>query len=182
MHTSSVVPSLIEACRTTEYRVNGGGFVLHIGRHAPRLAALFRETGATCAAFIAAFNPRREPCADGLDHAAHERLGVALATAALRVLPGSIHGAAGACPPAASYLALGLDFEPACRLGREFGQDAIVWAGTSAVPLLVILRWPTPVGTASAVGGLCSCPASANPAVTGPMLATPRGRSNHEQR
>jgi hypothetical protein len=35
---------------------------------------------------------------------------------------------------------LGLDLDTSCALGREFHQNAIVWAGEDAVPSLILLR------------------------------------------
>ena len=39
-----------------------------------------------------------------------------------------------------SIFAVGLPLEDARRLGDAFGQDAIVWVGSDAVPQLVLLR------------------------------------------
>lgn len=39
-----------------------------------------------------------------------------------------------------SFLVLGLDLETAEALGREFGQNAVVWFGADAIPRLILLR------------------------------------------
>ena len=45
----------------------------------------------------------------------------------------------GEWPAEKSFLALGLDLETSRALGREFGQNAIVWAGADAIPRLILL-------------------------------------------
>ncbi len=45
----------------------------------------------------------------------------------------------GKWPAEKSFLALGLDLETSRALGREFGQNAIVWAGADAIPRLILL-------------------------------------------
>lgn len=57
-----------------------------------------------------------------------------------QIIKGESHDPSGAWPEEKSFLALGLDLETSQVLGREFGQNAIVWAGADAIPRLILLR------------------------------------------
>ena len=57
-----------------------------------------------------------------------------------RVFAGAGRDLAGTWPEESSFVVLGLDLDAARALGREFSQNAIVWAGNDAVPRLVLLR------------------------------------------
>jgi hypothetical protein len=43
-------------------------------------------------------------------------------------------------PGERSFLVLGLDLETSMLLGRDFGQNALVWADEDAIPRLILLR------------------------------------------
>jgi hypothetical protein len=57
-----------------------------------------------------------------------------------RMIEGAGYDPRGTWPEEKSFLVLGLDLETSRALGREFNQNAIVWAGTDAIPRLVLLR------------------------------------------
>lgn len=57
-----------------------------------------------------------------------------------RIIEGEGLDSSGKWPAEKSFLALGLDLETSSALGREFGQNAIVWAGVDAIPRLILLR------------------------------------------
>lgn len=57
-----------------------------------------------------------------------------------QIIKGESRDPSGAWPEEKSFLALGLDLETSQVLGREFGQNAIVWAGADAIPRLILLR------------------------------------------
>ncbi len=46
----------------------------------------------------------------------------------------------GKWPAEESFLALGIDLLVAKSIGRKFGQNAIVWMDSAAIPRLVLLR------------------------------------------
>ena len=56
------------------------------------------------------------------------------------VHPGNGIGTDCAWPPEPSVFAVGLGEDDAIALGREFGQNAIVWVGHDGVPRLLLLR------------------------------------------
>lgn len=114
--------------------------VLNIGKYNPRLTALFTEHDVTCGAFITAYNPegtQQSAEANTSDHAALRAEIVALG---LPFIEGEGADATGVWPAERSVFAYGMDKATACRIGRQFRQDAIVWVGADAVPQLVLLR------------------------------------------
>ena len=114
--------------------------VLNIGKYNPRLTALFTEHRVTCGAFITAYNPegtQQSTEANAHDHAALLAEVVALG---LPFIEGEGADATGEWPAERSVFAYGMDKVTACRVGRQFHQDAIVWVGPDAVPQLVMLR------------------------------------------
>ena len=113
-----------------------------VGSGPGTVGGLLADTGATCAAFITAWNPHGNQETSGTQNeAAHARLLKRLAG-----FPGvSVHEGEGAgtdpaWTPERSVLAVGLGKSDAVTLGREFRQNAIVWVGGSGVPELVLLR------------------------------------------
>jgi hypothetical protein len=142
---SEVPDDLIEAYRYAYYRAGSGGnaITLLVDQYSEPLAKLLAETGYRCAAFITACNPfgteesleaNMKACAD-----LRERLDRYVARAR-QIIEGEGIDPSGVWPPEKSFLVLGLDLETSEALGREFGQNAIVWSGPDAIPKLVLLR------------------------------------------
>lgn len=57
-----------------------------------------------------------------------------------QIINGEGRDPTGAWPAEKNFLALGLDLETSMLLGREFCQNAVVWAGKDAIPRLILLR------------------------------------------
>jgi hypothetical protein len=142
---SPISDQVIAAYRSANYRVESSGkpFVLRIDRYSEPLSRLFASSGHQCAAFVTAFNPWGEPQGSDANLAASARL-----LDRLRHLPGGEDRviAGMGCDPRGiwveekSFLVLGLELDASKTLGREFDQNAIVWAGTDAISRLVLLR------------------------------------------
>ncbi len=157
MPKSEVSEDLIAAYRSAEYRIGAGAepgiasggdaFILRVNQRSEPLSRLFTASGHQCAAFITAFNPFSAPqsqeenmaaCArlrEKLDRLLRHRIGKAG-----QIIEGTGCSSSGAWPAEKSFLTLGLDLETSQTLGREFGQNAIIWAGSDAIPRLVLLR------------------------------------------
>ena len=133
--------ALIQAYEQTDYRVlEPLPFTLKIGKPSRELADLYRRTGTDTACVITAWNPRSEEKSKAENDAAQVRLIAALDKAGLRHLP-----AFGADPKEKwkgedSLLVLGASRENIEVLGRNHGQNCIVWAEADAVPGLLFLR------------------------------------------
>lgn len=156
---SEVSDDLVAAYRSTDYRIESGvgsgcdAIILHVDLHSEPLAQLFAASGHRCAAFITACNPFSLPQNPEANLAACARLRHRLdrqlrrhATQATQpaqahqIIEGMSCDSSGAWAAEKSFLALGLDLEASRAIGREFGQNAIIWSGPDAVPRLILLR------------------------------------------
>jgi hypothetical protein len=139
--TSELDASLIEAYRRTRYRVTGvsPSFELSVDRVSPELLALCRSLGLASAAFLTAWNPRSRPASASRNERAQADLQRRLDR---RGLPwfAACGEAADGCWREDSVLVLGLSQPEAERMGRDFRQNALLWAGPDALPRLVLLR------------------------------------------
>jgi hypothetical protein len=153
---SEISAGLVAAYRATEYRVgsetgsdgesgsdSSRTFILHIDQYSESLSRLLAASGHQCAAFITACNPFSVHQSREANHAVCARLRDELIRRAAhpeQIIKGESRDPSGAWPEEKSFLALGLDLETSQVLGREFGQNAIVWAGADAIPRLILLR------------------------------------------
>jgi hypothetical protein len=117
----------------------GGPFVLRVGQFSEQLASHYRSQEVTTALFITAYNPFSAPTPEGENQASQARLWSRLSDLTPLVWNGEGRGRIGDWPPEPSFLALGADYDAACALGREFGQNAIIFAGADGVPSPVLL-------------------------------------------
>ena len=144
---SSIAGDLIEAYLGTTYQLgpDGAGPGMRIGEpfgSGPgTVGGLLADAGATCAAFITAWNPHsNQTTSKAQNKAAHARLLNRLAG-----FPGvTVHEGQGVGEnpkwvPERSVFAVGLASSDAISLGREFRQNAIVWIGDAGIPELVLL-------------------------------------------
>ncbi len=138
---TTISVALVAAYRTTDYRVDleGGTFTLRVGEYSPELARLLATTTLSSAGFITAYNPYSIARNDAENRAAHASLRDSCAAMGLRIIDGVGVGRTGDWPGEASLLVLGLDLAAAQRLGEDFGQNAIIWVGSDAVPQLILL-------------------------------------------
>ena len=136
---AAIDAALLRAYRETEYRVLAPfAAVLRIGEECAALAVVHRRYQTTCSAFITACNPRGR-MADGATNAQRqEALLEEIVRRGLAGIPGVGQHPTGDWPGESSYLVPGLGREAARDLGRQFEQNAIVWAGAQAVPELVL--------------------------------------------
>ena len=134
--------NLLAAYAATHFTVTGTPtpFVLRVGQRSAELAAMYLADGVNCSAFLTAFNPTSVPQPEAINRASQERLETELTAMGLTVLAGFGEDPSGAWPGEASVLVLGMSRNEAERVGRAFGQLAIVWSGETAVPELVVLR------------------------------------------
>ena len=126
------------AYRATDYRVLAAPpLVLAVDRPSPGLACLFQTHRVSQAVFITAWNPCSQATDGKVNQAAQEALKQRLLTQADCLYLAEGVAQQGDWPPEPSFLALGIDRPTAIALGREFGQNAIVWAGSDACPRLI---------------------------------------------
>ncbi len=89
---------------------------------------------------ITAWNPRGRIRSKAENDAAQAALIARLDALGLAHEPGQGADPAGAWTPEDSRLVLGIDQCSAIRLGVDFDQNAIVWAGPDTVAKLLMLR------------------------------------------
>ena len=138
---SEISADLIRAYRETDYRAGVGPaeITLRIDERAEALSRLYETSGHRCALFVTACNPFSETRSVETNLAAHARLRAELTKLTRYVIEGI-----GAHPSGRweekSFLALGVSREAAIMLGRQFGQNAVVWIGDDLIPRLILLR------------------------------------------
>jgi putative PIN family toxin of toxin-antitoxin system len=128
-------PQLIAAYEAAHYEVHGR-FTLRIGRRSAALDELLEAHGATSAAFVTPANPRGERRSEAQNRAALAELAAALA---FPFYTGEGRDPAGSWPAEPSLLVVGISRGEAEALGREWRQNAIVFAEKGAAPELVML-------------------------------------------
>lgn len=141
MSVTCLPESLISAYRATHYRVfTSPDFELAVGQMSNALADLYRTHAVNSAAFLTAWNPEGNLQNETANREAFARLQERVTSLSVKVISGFGEDPDGAWAGEESLLALGLGREIACEIGAEFRQNAIVWAGTNAVPELILLR------------------------------------------
>ncbi len=139
---SKIPADLIASYRAADYRAGFGSasISLRIDQYSESLAQLLAASGQQCAVFITACNPGSQPQSPAANQAAHARLHEELSRHTDQIIEGTGSDPSGAWPAEPSLLALGVELDVAEALGRQFGQNAIVWAGADAIPRLMLLR------------------------------------------
>lgn len=133
-------PALLIAYRSADYIVEAREpFVLNIDQYSTALATLYSAHNSLTAAFITACNPASQVLPAEDNAARQQVLQQVLQDLGLHCLPGRGEDPAGQWPGEDSFLVLGIEKETACGLGRQFGQNAIVFCNSDAVPQLVLL-------------------------------------------
>lgn len=138
---SAIEPSTLRAYEQTEYRVHGSiAAILQVGVRSAPLARLHQLHRTNCSAFITACNPLGKLVDDALNAQRQAALAAQLSQQGYMAIAGIGQHPTGAWAPEPSYLVLGLTRTAAQHLGRQFEQNAIVWADADAIPQLILLR------------------------------------------
>ncbi|MEO5655885.1 MAG: DUF3293 domain-containing protein [Nitrosospira sp.] len=152
MPQSKIAGDLVAAYRLARYRVDRqadhrtglgpGAITLRVDQYSEPLSQLFSASGHQCAAFITACNPFGQVQSPDINREACAHLFGKLRSLVGpgRIIEGEGFDPSGKWPAEKSFLALELDLEASCVLGKAYGQNAIVWAGADAVPRLILLR------------------------------------------
>jgi hypothetical protein len=142
MVETQIAADKVRAYRASDYRIgfSGKAIVLQPGLRSAQVAQLFASHGANCGAFITAFNPQGAQRSTAENEQAHQQLLTHIESQGIKCLEGEGNEAGTDWPAEKSCFALGLGRSEAMKIGRFYGQDAIVWVGESAEPELVLLR------------------------------------------
>jgi hypothetical protein len=138
----NVSQDLVQAYLGTSYtaQTDAGAISLKIGVRSDEIRKLLAASEASGAAFITAENPYSARQTPAVNAERQRQLGDDLSAMGITYFPGEGQGEDANWLAEASFLALGIDREAACDLGRKYGQNAIVWVGSDGVPELVLLR------------------------------------------
>lgn len=130
--------ALLESYRATRWTVSGpsGPVEVRVGRSVSGAGLPLP------AAIVTAYNPYSELRSPDENEAARRRLEADLGDAGIGFLPSLAHGAG---PDASRWdepgaLMTGIDLDTGVELGRRYEQNAILWIGEDAVPVLVASR------------------------------------------
>lgn len=139
---SDIPPDKITAYRATDYRFWHGcdRITLRIETPSEALKRLYASSGCACGVFLTAYNPMGQAHSLEVNEAAHAHLVEELHALGIKVIEGVGADPTGAWPEEKSVFALGVELEAARTLGIRYHQDAIVWVGKDAIPILVVLR------------------------------------------
>lgn len=132
---------LIRAYEATDFRVlEPQEFTLRVGQRSAELQSLYVDMGVTSAGYLTAWNPFSAETSTVDNIKAQLSLIRSLSLEGYPTLKALGVDPAGKWPGEESVFVPGLDLERTKSLGVEFGQNAIVWAGSDAVPHLVLLK------------------------------------------
>jgi hypothetical protein len=138
---SAIDAETLQAYRETNYRVlEGPPMTLHVDAACPELLLLHARYQVSCSAFITACNPLGIRTAAPLNAQRQEVLLAELSRRKVVALRGIGQHPTNQWPGEPSFLVLGVTRRTAQALGRQFEQNALVWAGLAAVPELILLR------------------------------------------
>jgi hypothetical protein len=142
MVETQIAADKIRAYRASDYRIDFSGrtIVLQPGLRSTQVAQLFALHAVTCGSFITAYNPQGAQRSTAENEQAHQQLLTHIESQGLKFLEGEGSEAGTDWPAEKSCFALCLGRSEAMKIGRFYGQDAIVWVGENAVPELVLLR------------------------------------------
>lgn len=142
MAKSEISPNLIASYKAADYQatVDTDVITLHIDQYAASLYQLLAKLDHQCALFITAFNPLSQRQSPQENLTRNTQLRTTLTQYTNLVFEGTSSDPSKLWPAENSFLALGINLKTAMTLGKQFGQNAIVWIDTDAIPRLILLR------------------------------------------
>jgi uncharacterized protein DUF3293 len=142
LKNSELSTDLIANYLATNYQVGTGTemFILHINQYSASLSRLLTVNQKCFATIITAHNPFSQQHNNEKNLAANEKLLQILKNYSHPVIESMNMDPTGAWPAEKSFCVLGLNLETSKFLGQKYNQNAIVWADSSTVPQLILLR------------------------------------------
>ncbi|WP_350282638.1 DUF3293 domain-containing protein [Nitrosomonas sp.] len=139
---STLPEELVRHYLAAQYQVwiDASLVVLQIGCQSAPLAALLQATGNRSAVYVTACNPAGELVSPQENQFAMARLYEKLLCYSNHIYRGAGIDPDGKWPAEESLLALGIDLSTAKKIGDEFGQNALIWIDSDAIPCLILLR------------------------------------------
>jgi len=131
--------ALFAAYRNTSFfaDTSRGRLCLRVGRASPEIDALLAASGVRMWAYVTGFNPGSILLTPDENEQRHQRLELEVKRRGYTTFPGEGIGDDGQWPPERSLLILGIVRDDAIRLGREFGQRAVVYGEEDGPAMLL---------------------------------------------
>ncbi len=142
MAKSEISPNLIASYKAADYQatVEADVITLHIDQYAASLYQLLAKLDHQCALFITAFNPLSQRQNPQENLVRNTQLRTALTLYTNLIFEGTSTDPSKLWPAEQSFLALGIGLKTAKTLGKQFGQNVVVWIDADAIPRLILLR------------------------------------------
>lgn len=142
-HATTLPENLIQAYLAAQYQAqitSDCSMTLHIGKVSKSLVTYMHTINIRTATYLTACNPASRIATPAANQSAMTRLHKQLSRYTKHIYAGESIDPAGKWPAEASFLALGIDLPTIITIGQLFGQNAIVWINSDAIPKLVLLR------------------------------------------
>lgn len=139
---SVIDKKLIASYCQTQYWVSIGceQLVVCIGHYSERVKSLLTQSTAFCSAIVTAYNPYSQLNNENQNCFANELLRDFLVRNHYRFLESLNVDPTQTWPPEKSFFIFDLGLHTAQDIGRQFGQNAIVWVDHDAIARLILLR------------------------------------------
>jgi hypothetical protein len=140
LNKTTIDSSLIASYQSANYIVRAPQpFTLNIGVASQPLKSIYLKAHIKSAGFITAYNPHSHALTDQENVLRNAKLIAEIQQRSLKFIAG-----VGQCPESEwpgeeSVLVLGISLEAAKALGKQYGQNAIVWCDADALPQLIFL-------------------------------------------
>ncbi len=136
---TSLSDNLVKAYQETHYQVyTQPPITLLIDQPNTGLAGLYQQHAVQSAAFITACNPASQQTEPEKNQQLQQQLADKLAAQGYPFIDGIGQDPKHQWPGEPSFLVLGITQKEAEALGRQFGQNAIVWVGEDTCPRLLL--------------------------------------------
>ena len=138
---SKLTVDLIAQYSQTDYQIGSGcsAFVIHVDHYSESMFQLMAAEQVSSAGIITAYNPYSQVQHNQQNRIAHSELLHALEHHTLPIIESVNIDASGQWPDEESLCVFGMSLESIRQLGHQFGQNAVVWIESDAVPRLVLL-------------------------------------------
>jgi hypothetical protein len=141
MIDTAISNELLESYKLAHYHVDKSpSFILKIGHYSPEIHHIYKTCSKKKVAFITAFNPASIELSNQENKERNQQLEEKIQALHLYYLHGEGKCSESERSGEQSFLVFEIDQKEAIRLGKEFGQNAIVWIPENSTPKLLLLK------------------------------------------
>ena len=141
MIETSINAQLLDSYQSANYHVDASpSFILKIGQYSPELHQVYEVSHKKEAIFITAFNPASVELSNEENKERNELLEQDIQMLHFDYIHGEGKCDENEWSGEESFLVFGIDQKEAIRLGKAYGQNAIVWIPENSIPELLLLK------------------------------------------